>query len=119
MSPQTKRVADPQEQVQVNGHDISRFLLLRLFQMYKNIFCLALVNGFYLPGIRPKDYQQGDPVDLFVNALSAKDSLIPLDFYDPRLDFCEPTKETRPSESLGSILFGDRLASSNFQVIFN
>lgn len=35
--------------------------------------CALLVNnvaGFYLPGAAPRDYQPGEKVDLFVNALT-------------------------------------------------
>ena len=35
--------------------------------------CALLVNnvaGFYLPGAAPHDYQRGEKVDLFVNALT-------------------------------------------------
>lgn len=44
-------------------------------------------------------------------------SLIAYDYYDKRFHFCQPEggPEPRP-ESLGSILFGDRIFTSAFQV---
>ena len=34
------------------------------------IALLPLSNGFYLPGAAPHNYEMGDKVDLFVNALT-------------------------------------------------
>lgn len=81
---------------------------------------LALITAshcFYLPGVAPHDFAVGDPVPLLVNALSAKDSLISYDYYYAQFHFCMPSGgPVAQGESLGSILFGDRLYSSPFQV---
>lgn len=75
-----------------------------------------LAHAFYLPGVAPHDYANGDRVYLYVNALSSSDTLIPYDFYYPKLRFCRPTEIKPQPESLGSILFGDRLVNSDFEL---
>ncbi|KAI0537092.1 Nonaspanin [Xylaria digitata] len=83
-----------------------------------------LTAAFYLPGVAPTSYKPGDAVPLFVNSIkpiAAPDarlhSVLSYDYYDPRFQFCQP--EGGPqyvSESLGSILFGDRIMTSPFNL---
>ncbi|TPX61961.1 hypothetical protein PhCBS80983_g00813 [Powellomyces hirtus] len=73
-------------------------------------------SAFYLPGVAPHDYKAGEDVPLFVNALSSSDTVLPYDFYTDRFQFCRANEIHRKSESLGSILFGDRLQSSAFEL---
>jgi transmembrane 9 superfamily protein 2/4 len=76
-------------------------------------------DAFYLPGVAPTDYSIGDPVALKVNALTSIDSksLLPFDYYLDRFHFCEPKDgKQQQLESLGAILFGDRLYNSPFEV---
>jgi transmembrane 9 superfamily protein 2/4 len=84
------------------------------------------VHAFYLPGAAPHDYRVAENVDLFVNALtpmlSGSDdaklrSLINYDYYNPSFHFCEPEGGPhKQPESLGSILFGDRIFDSPYDV---
>ncbi|KAJ5538888.1 hypothetical protein N7513_006836 [Penicillium frequentans] len=77
-------------------------------------------SAFYLPGVAPSSYDQGQSVPLFVNhltpGLSRDDqlhSVFSYDYYHPAFHFCRPedgAKDVR--ESLGSILFGDRIQTS-------
>ncbi|KAL2913917.1 Transmembrane 9 superfamily member 2 [Polyrhizophydium stewartii] len=74
-------------------------------------------RAFYLPGVVPHDYRSGDRVELLVNALSSPETAVPYDYYFDAFHFCSPADGPRAqSESLGSILFGDRLFSSAFQL---
>ncbi|KAF9199110.1 hypothetical protein BGZ49_010815 [Haplosporangium sp. Z 27] len=78
-------------------------------------------QAFYLPGVAPHEYEAGDNVPLMVNALtpgsdSELRSVIPYDYYDPQFGFCEPKEEKAQAESLGSILFGDRIWNSPYQI---
>lgn len=86
----------------------------------------ATIHAFYLPGAAPHDYREGEPVRLLVNALTpilkgtdnAKlKSLINYDYYNPRFHFCQPEggPQSEP-ESLGSILFGDRIFNSPYDI---
>ena len=79
---------------------------------------LPLINSFYVPGVTPSDFKKNDQVPLHVNVLSSlKKSLIPYDYYYDSFHFCRPEEGPKSqSENLGSILFGDRLFSSSFQL---
>ncbi|KAI8854459.1 Endomembrane protein 70-domain-containing protein [Chytridium lagenaria] len=82
---------------------------------------LMLLFAFYLPGVAPTDYAQGDKVKLYVNALTSEDSqsLLPFDYYFEKFHFCKPPQQESQRESLGSILFGDRLYNSPFELNMN
>ncbi|KAI8340902.1 hypothetical protein BC941DRAFT_418540 [Chlamydoabsidia padenii] len=83
---------------------------------------VQVVFGFYLPGVAPEEYSNGDDVPLFVNALTPMSnsqikSVISYDYYFERLHFCQPEKGLqKQTESLGSILFGDRIFTSPFKL---
>lgn len=85
-----------------------------------------LVSGFYLPGVASTSYKPGALVPLNVNhltpALSQQDdqlhSVFSFDYYHPAFHFCRP--EGGPKwvrESLGSIIFGDRIRTSPFELL--
>lgn len=85
-------------------------------------------TAFYLPGVAPTTYQQGDRVPLTVNHLtpiqSERDSqvhsAIAYDYYLSDFHFCRPENGPQSiSESLGSILFGDRIQTSPYELIMN
>ena len=86
---------------------------------------VAPSSAFYLPGVAPTNYHKGDRVELNVNHLtpsqSAKDtqvrSVFSFDYYHPAFHHCEPSGGKQSiSESLGSILFGDRIQTSPFEL---
>jgi transmembrane 9 superfamily protein 2/4 len=79
---------------------------------------LNTVTALYLPGVAPTDYAPNDIVPLMVNALSSSSSALPYDYYHESLQFCTPKKLEAQAESLGSILFGDRIFNSPFEVTF-
>lgn len=93
--------------------------------------CVALLSSaaqaFYLPGVAATTYQEDSIVPLNVNhltpapGLSAEDhqlrSVISYDYYHRDFRFCEPENGKKDvSESLGSILFGDRIQTSPFEL---
>lgn len=92
------------------------FLNLFLGSFLWTLVSLDLVQGFYLPGVAPTDYYRGNKVPLDVNSLTSKDTLIPYDYYNPRFKFCKPQSIISKHETLGSILFGDRLKNSPFEI---
>ncbi|KAL3421121.1 endomembrane protein 70 [Phlyctema vagabunda] len=82
-------------------------------------------SAFYLPGVAPTTYAPGAKVPLNVNRLtpvgSRKDgqlrSVVSFDYYHPAFHFCRPDGGPQyVSESLGSILFGDRIMTSPFEL---
>lgn len=84
-----------------------------------------LATAFYLPGVAPTSYKQDDIVPLHVNRLTHMGlpgdgtlrSVVSYDYYFSPFHFCRPDPEpTAVSESLGSILFGDRIMTSPFEL---
>lgn len=84
-----------------------------------------LSSAFYLPGVAPTSYDEGQPVPLYVNhltpGLSRQDdqlhSVFSYDYYHPGFRFCRPKDGPQDiRESLGSILFGDRIQTSPFEL---
>lgn len=82
-------------------------------------------SAFYLPGVAPTSYGKGTPVPLNVNRLTPSESetdaqlhnVISYDYYHREFQFCQPADAPKyVSESLGSILFGDRIMSSPFEL---
>ncbi|GEQ72030.1 hypothetical protein JCM33374_g5716 [Metschnikowia sp. JCM 33374] len=89
------------------------------------------ISAFYLPGMAPTDYADGDPIKLFVNHLTpssgnmasfkskgkSKVTLYSYDYYYPKFKFCRPEGgPKKQSESLGAIIFGDRIFDSPFDI---
>ncbi|KAI9886379.1 MAG: hypothetical protein M1823_001833 [Watsoniomyces obsoletus] len=82
-------------------------------------------SAFYLPGVAPTTYAKGDRVPLNVNRLTpdvgpgnpSLHSVFSFDYYHPAFRFCEPEGGAKHvSESLGSILFGDRILTSAYEL---
>lgn len=81
-------------------------------------------SAFYLPGVAPASYRPGDNVPLFVNSVkpvASQDALLhsvmSYDYYLESFHFCQPSEGPKyVSESLGSILFGDRIMTSPFEL---
>jgi transmembrane 9 superfamily protein 2/4 len=70
--------------------------------------------AIYLPGIAPTDYHKDDLVPVTVNSLSSPNSVVSHNYYD--MGFCTPAKIQSQPESLGSLLFGDRIYNSPIEV---
>jgi transmembrane 9 superfamily protein 2/4 len=79
---------------------------------------LALIGacaGFYLPGVAPHDFVEGEKVELKVNKLSSVRTQLPLDYYS--LKFCKPKGGPQQfGENLGEFLRGDRIENSPYEV---
>jgi len=83
------------------------------------VAALALLsNGaeaFYLPGVNPQSFSQGDEVKLKVNKMTSQKTLLPVDYY--RLPFCSPEGGPKMyNENLGEFLAGDRIESSPYRL---
>ncbi len=84
-----------------------------------------LASSFYLPGVAPTSYRPGAEVPLYVNTIrpmaapqdSLLHSVVSYDYYHPLFKFCQPKDGPNSvGESLGSILFGDRIKTSPFEL---
>ena len=82
-------------------------------------------TAWYLPGVVPTTYETDQPVPLHVNRLTPSHSQVDMqiksvfayDYYSKQFHFCKPEGGPRNvDESLGSILFGDRIKTSPFDL---
>lgn len=105
---------------------------MRCHRPYSSGFVLSTLllhaapsSTFYLPGVAPTSYAPDDKVPLYVNHLtpgfSNEDtqlhSVFSYDYYYDAFRFCRPEGGPQPvSESLGSILFGDRIQTSPYEL---
>mmetsp|Transcript_10081 Transcript_10081/g.23654 ORF Transcript_10081/g.23654 Transcript_10081/m.23654 type:complete len:678 (+) Transcript_10081:105-2138(+) len=70
-------------------------------------------QAFYLPGVNPQSFEDGDLVKLKVNKMTSSKTLLPIEYY--RLPFCEPPHGVQmDNENLGEFLAGDRIESSPY-----
>lgn len=83
----------------------------------------GVAHGFYIPGTAPTSYKEGEDVPLLVNHITPiythtkhEDYVYSFDYYYPALHFCQPEKLVKQPESLGSIIFGDRIYNSPFEI---
>ena len=74
-------------------------------------------NAYYLPGIQPVEYEEGDPVDVQVNGLHSLTAVLPYTYYSA--PFCKPDVLQRRHEALGEILQGDRVETSPYVFTMN
>ena len=75
---------------------------------------LCAATAFYLPGVAPKDFKQGEHVDIKVNKLTSTRTQLPYEYY--ALPFCQPTTIENVAENLGEVLRGDRIMNSDYDV---
>ena len=87
---------------------------------------LSPVSSFYLPGVAPRSYHADESVPLHVNRLTpfrsdtdpALRSTLAYDYYYPAFHFCQPRDGVHDvgQESLGAVIFGDRIKDSPFEL---
>eukprot|EP01147_Barroeca_monosierra_P010171 gene10171-2333_t len=80
---------------------------------------LALsATAFYVPGVAPQDFKDGDPVAVkSVKMTSAKRPKLPYPYY--YLPFCRPQKLKNTRENLGEVLRGDRITNTPYELFMN
>ncbi|KAG8457352.1 hypothetical protein KFE25_014081 [Diacronema lutheri] len=71
-------------------------------------------RAFYLPGVAPREYAQGDRVELKLNKLASTKTQLPYEWYS--LPFCRPARIEHVAENLGEILRGDRIENSPYEI---
>lgn len=102
-------------------------MLALLLQIFAFAWLLVPAESFYLPGVAPKDYKKGEAIPLLVNHLTpsqvnkpktgSKTLVYSYDYYYPKFHFCKPQDGPQKQlESLGSIIFGDRIFNSPFEI---
>ena len=77
------------------------------------LVCLY-AEAFYLPGVAPRDFEDGEPVDIKVNKVDSVKTQLPYDYYS--LPFCQPKEVSEVAENLGEVLSGDMIQNSPYEV---
>eukprot|EP01084_Bolivina_argentea_P316506 548662_1 len=76
---------------------------------------MLMTSSFYLPGIKPHEYEFQETVKIKVNKLDSVLTQLPYDYYN--LPFCKPqTGVKKDAENLGEILTGDSIENSAYRV---
>jgi len=116
------------------GHEITTTKKMTSVVSSLLVLCVALftaattpvATAFYLPGVAPREFAEGDNVPLKVDKLSSVRSQLPYSFYS--LPFCTPAdsgvldksgnaaKVENVAENLGEVLAGDRMESTGYQL---
>ena len=91
----------------------------RMWRLTSNCLLITALlhsaSAFYLPGVAPISFSDGDEVKLKVNKITSQKTLLPVDYY--RLPFCQPEGGPKLSnENLGEFLAGDRIESSPYRL---
>ncbi|KAG0005771.1 hypothetical protein BGZ65_010158 [Modicella reniformis] len=73
--------------------------------------------AFYIPGLSPTVFREGDRVPLYVNKIFSEKSPLPYAYAD--LPFvCAPPKDAKKAWlNLGEVLRGDRISTSEYELI--
>mmetsp|Transcript_42709 Transcript_42709/g.103300 ORF Transcript_42709/g.103300 Transcript_42709/m.103300 type:complete len:701 (+) Transcript_42709:81-2183(+) len=78
-------------------------------------FLILRVDGFYVPGVQPQSFVQGDLVKLSVNSLTSIHTQVSTGYY--HLPFCLPDGGYKLiHQNLGEYLTGNRIESSPYQL---
>lgn len=53
--------------------------------------------------------QKGEHIDVEVNALTSPHTAVPFSYYKENFGFCHPKEMSQDKNTLGAVLFGDRI----------
>uniref|UniRef100_A0A158Q7Z2 Transmembrane 9 superfamily member n=1 Tax=Elaeophora elaphi TaxID=1147741 RepID=A0A158Q7Z2_9BILA len=85
------------------------FVILQLF----NLFCIE--QGFYVPGVAPVEFRDGDLIDVKGIKITSTKTVVPYEYYS--LPFCRPQGAIHYiSENLGEVMRGDRIVNTPFAI---
>jgi len=85
----------------------------------RRLAALALAGAFYVPGLAPVDYDDGEAVEMRVTSLTSRRTQLPYDYYT--VPFCKPAGGvTSQHLSLGEVLMGDHhILNSPYEMQMN
>jgi transmembrane 9 superfamily protein 2/4 len=70
--------------------------------------------AFYVPGVAPESWAEGESLRLNVNKITSTKTLVPYEYY--YLPFCKPMKTNEQQENLGEIMAGDAIMDSLYSL---
>ena len=99
-------------------HVLARANCISMGRSVRNLLLTTLylpnANAFYLPGVSPHEYRDGEKVELKVNKLTSTKTQLPYEYYS--LPFCQPENMDTVAENLGEVLRGDKIMHSDYQL---
>lgn len=78
------------------------------------VVCVSECNGFYLPGVAPREFADFEPINVKVNKLSSTMTQLPYKYYS--LPFCKPAEMVNAVENLGEVLHGSVIQNSPYDL---
>nr|CCA22643.1 endomembrane protein 70like protein putative [Albugo laibachii Nc14] len=73
--------------------------------------------AFYIPGVAPESWADGESIKLEVNKITSTNTLVPYEYY--YLPFCAPLSTNEQHENLGEIMAGDAIMDSLYIIEMN
>ena len=77
------------------------------------LMTISQSHAFYLPGVAPRTFKEGQNVQIKVQTLVSSESQLQFDYY--QLPFCKPNHVVDVPENLGEALTGDKAHTSAFE----
>eukprot|EP00599_Poterioochromonas_sp_BG-1_P005069 CAMPEP_0173148594 /NCGR_PEP_ID=MMETSP1105-20130129/9814_1 /TAXON_ID=2985 /ORGANISM="Ochromonas sp., Strain BG-1" /LENGTH=320 /DNA_ID=CAMNT_0014063281 /DNA_START=248 /DNA_END=1207 /DNA_ORIENTATION=+ len=78
------------------------------------IICQSAFAAYYLPGVTPNIYDEGDKVILKANKVTSTKTPVQYDYYD--LPFCKKGRAKSKAENIGERLAGDSVTASPYEL---
>ena len=75
---------------------------------------MSLTKAFYIPGIAPYAYLEGEQIHIRVNSVTSVQTHVPFGYYTH--DFCKPDIIHDEAENLGELLMGENVETSVYHV---
>lgn len=92
---------------------MNKIKYLFLFIVLSHLFYVE--NGFYVPGVAPKEFLLNDIIDVRAIKITSIKTVIPYEYYS--LPFCKPVGKLHyESENLGEIMRGDRIVNTPYEI---
>uniref|UniRef100_A0AAF5PG61 Transmembrane 9 superfamily member n=1 Tax=Wuchereria bancrofti TaxID=6293 RepID=A0AAF5PG61_WUCBA len=85
------------------------FVILQLCSLFH------IEQGFYVPGVAPVEFRDGDPIEVKGIKITSTKTVVPYEYYS--LPFCRPQGAIHYiSENLGEVMRGDRIVNTPFAI---
>lgn len=101
--------------IETSKQSITTMLLPLLLSVTTVFYLCQDAHAFYIPGVQPHSFREGEEVPLKVNSMTSTHTQMPRGYY--RLPFCEPEEGIQMvSENLGEFLTGNKIQNSPYQL---
>merc|ERR1719225_43907 len=79
---------------------------------------VSVTRGFYVPGVAPQDFSEGDKIEVRAIKMTSSHTQLPYEYYS--MDLCKPdTVLEYSSQNLGQILRGERIVNTPYSVLMS